>query len=140
MKPVLLLSAVLIFALPGFADSITVNGAPAGGPRIFDFTGGSLSPNWTGTALSGTLSNLVFNSSTGLLSATFNNNSRYLSGGFTRQLNIVSRGTLFGYHHSYGDMGSGNVKMTVQEPETFGLLGIGLVFVGGAARRKLKVR
>jgi len=141
MKRALLLFAVLAFALPAFADSITFYGSLPRGPHIFDYMGGSRSANWRGTALSSTLSNLVLNSSTGLLTATSGvyDNRRYITGAYTQQLKIVSRGNLFGNYYTYGNAGSGNVKLTVQEPGTFGLLGIGLVFVGGVVRRKLKV-
>jgi len=76
-----------------------------------------------------------------LLTATSGvyDNRRYITGAYTQQLKIVSRGNLFGNYYTYGNAGSGNVKLTVQEPGTFGLLGIGLVFVGGVVRRKLKV-
>ena len=124
----------------GFAFNVTGwTGSSAN--NIFDYTGGTLSANWRGTALSGSLSNVAFNASTGLLTAAFNgyDNSRSISGSYTQQLNIVSGGNINGYFYTNGTVGRGNVRTLVPEPETLGLLGTGLFIIGGLVRRKRKV-
>ncbi len=120
------------FNVTGWTGSSTNN--------IFDYAGGSLSANWRGTALSGSLSNVVFNSSTGWLTATFTgyDNSRNITGSYTQQLNIVSGGNISGYLYTNGTVGRGNVAMPVPEPGTLSLLGAGLCVIGRVVRRKLK--
>jgi len=124
----------------GGTFAFNVTGWTGSSNNIFDYTGGSLSANWRGTTLGGTLSNVAFNSSTGLLTANFNgyDNSRYISGTYTQQLNIVSGGNINGYLYTNGNVGRGNVNTPVPEPGTFGLLGTGLLVISGLVRRKQK--
>jgi hypothetical protein len=137
MKRVLLLLAVVVFAFPAFADSITFYGSQARGRYV---NGGALSSentfafNVTGRTGSSTNNNIQTG---GSLSANWTGS--VLNGAHSQQLNIVSGGNSKGYRYTYGNVGRGNATTPVPEPETLGLLGTGLFVIGGLVRRKLKV-
>lgn len=105
----------------------------------YAYMSGGLYAAWKGTVLSGAVSNVAFNSSTGIWTAKFTGygNSTYMANGiYTQHLNIVRGGIINGHFYSDGSVGNGNIKKTVPEPETLGLLGTSLVGVGELVRRK----
>jgi hypothetical protein len=152
--------AVVALALPAFAGSITFYGSPAdapyvgGGATMWRWEHSTGNPAWGKVHGGGALSKegaFAFNV-TGWTDAS-TNIVDYAGGGLfapqkgsamsdvhSPRLNLISgnsNGRL--YHNGHG-RSSENVRTTVPEPETLGLLGTGLFFIGGLVRRKMKMR
>jgi hypothetical protein len=162
MKRVLLLLAVVASALPALGDSITFYGSHAdspyggGGAILWAREGSTGNPAWGrfggGSALS-KRSAFAFNV-IGWTDASTNNivdytgsvpsTHRYgnaLGGVHTQRVNLTSGGNISGHLFTNGHgRGSESIRTAVPEPETLGLLGTGLFFIGGLVRRKMKMR
>jgi hypothetical protein len=162
MKRVLLLLAVVASALPALGDSITFYGSHAdspygsGGAVLGGWERSTGNPAWGRFAGGGALSKrsaFAFNIF-GWTDASTNNivdymgsaasTRRYgnaLSGVHSQRLNLTSGGNISGHLFSNGHgRGSESIRTAVPEPETLGLLGTGLFFIGGLVRRKMKMR
>ncbi len=135
---VLLLLAVLLFAFPAFAGSITFYGSQASGPYV---GGGAVSnegtfrfnvTGWTGASI-----NNIVDYPEGSMSASWKGTT--LSGVHNQPLNLISGSNSKGYVYTNGGASRRNGRTPVPEPETLGLLGTGLFAIGGLVRRKLKV-
>jgi hypothetical protein len=126
----------------GGTFSFNVTGFTGFSGSNYDYMGGSLYAAGKGTVLSGTLSNVVFHSSSGILTVKFSgyNNSasseHRANGIYTQHLHIVRGGNINGYFYRRGSVGNGSIQTTVPEPGALGLLGTGLIGVGRFVRGK----
>lgn len=151
MKRILLVLAVLAFALPAVADPIvSLDGANATyAVRVADSGTRDVASNRSGgvlhapTGLSGNVSHVFSDAQTEMLTAssTGNGNGEQITSGNLRQVIPSDAG---GFENAWKvTLGAGYVKppqhrpMAAPEPESLSLLGTGLVFIGAVVRRKL---
>lgn len=151
MKAVLRLLVIVVLALPAFADSITLYGSHAGGlqasgsttMRMWQHsTRNSVWGAFAGGAVLSSMGASAFNVTgwTGTSSNVVNNGGR-LSAVPAQRLKLISGANNNGHLYTNGHgRGNENVRIAVPEPETLGLLGTGLFFIGGLVRRKMKTR
>jgi hypothetical protein len=155
MRRVLLL-AVVALVVPAFADSFTFYGAHADGPDVgggatMRWEHSTANPAWGRVEGGGVLSregafavSEWTDASTNLVDYAGGGPSAHrkgnaLSGVHSPRLNLASgsNGRLLTNGHGRSNE---NLRTTVPEPETLGLLGTGLFFIGGLVRRKTKMR
>jgi hypothetical protein len=150
MKVVLRLLVIVALGLPAFADSITLYGSHAGGLQVSGGTATRMwqhptgDPAWSAFAGGAVLSStgaFAFNVTgwTGTSSNVVNNGSR-LSAVPAQRLKLISSANNNRLYTNGHGRGNENIRTAVPEPETLGLLGTGLFFIGGLVRRKMKTR
>jgi PEP-CTERM motif len=150
MKRLLLWLAVLLFASPAFASTMISNGSEPWGHVPYNYANGAAScfPTLSVLRNANYASNSVrfdvlnpfdTNGQIAARSLDVKANNHTLIGSLSN-IFANSKTDILPVHFSGGRLfvdGAGG--MTVPEPGTLGLLGIGLVFVGGLVRRKPKV-
>jgi hypothetical protein len=162
MKRVLLVLAVLAFALPAVADSIVYFdgklssysiGVSVNGSGSLNYTGGqdllTSDRHWSSGALyapsgfSGDVTHVLSNPQTEMLTARYtrNGNGVQIINGHLHEVILSYAG---GFQNVWKvTLVSGYITphkhrpLAAPEPETLSLMGIGLVFIGGVVRRKL---
>lgn len=151
MTAVLRLLLVVALALPAFADSIAIYGSHSSGLQLSGSTIGQWQHSTENPASGAFTDASVFSSRgafafdvtgrTGISSNPVVNNGSLLSSVPAQRLKLISgtnnNGRLYINGHGRGNE---NVRTAVPEPETLGLLGTGLIFIGGLVRRKMKTR
>jgi len=156
MKRVLLVLASVALAVPAFASSITFYGPRAEGPyvggraAVWKWEHSTGIPAWRKVDGGGVLARkgaFALNTewtdaSTHIVNAGAGPSSRNgnaLNGVHSQRFNLTSGGSGRPFTNGHGRP-NGNVRTTVPEPGTLGLLGTGLFFIGGLVRRKMKMR
>jgi hypothetical protein len=138
MKAVLQLLVVVALGLPAFADSITPYGSHAGGLQVSSSTTTRMLQRSTGNSTWGVFAGGAVLSSRGAFAFNVNSGSR-LSAVPAQRLKLISGSSNNGHLYTNGhSRGNENIRTAVPEPETLGLLGTGLFFIGGLVRRKMK--